>query len=220
MYPSVMYGRGIAEIGKYYVSPQDYIQRGRGFGGGPVYYATGKGLSNVFRGIFSFLAPLVKKGGKFLGKELLRGGADVLEGLEKGDDDLKTVVKRTAAKRIRELSQMAEDRLNDVQTGSGIRSLKRPYDFESDFIHGTLLKPSGGESATKRRKVAKKPRKKQNKKRKTVKKKKVAKKRKVSKPKKKASKKRKVTKSTKKRKASKKRRVSKKRKAPSTDIFD
>lgn len=91
----------MSEIWKYYISPPEYLQRGRGFvSGAPVYYATGKGLSNIFRGIYSFLAPLLKSGGRAVGKELLKGGAEVLEGLSKGEAPIKSIIKQSAANRI------------------------------------------------------------------------------------------------------------------------
>lgn len=213
MHSPVMYGASMGEIGRFYVTPQDYIQRGRGFtSGAPVYYATGKGLSNIFRGIYSFLAPLIKSGGRVVGKELLKGGAEVLEGLSKGEKPIGSLIKQSAANRIRTLSKMAEERLGDSQqTGSNLRAIKSPIDFRNKLIHGSVVGPKrSAPGAAKRTKTKGRKPVKRLKKRaggKAVKKRAVSKgKRKSKTPKKKTG-------------TSKRRKTSKKVKSTHRDIF-
>lgn len=142
MYTVLYGGGGGRDFGKYYVSPA-FTQQGRG--GYQPYYGRGRGVGEIFRGIYNFLVPLVKSGGKVLGKELVRGGIDVLGGLAEGKKSLSELVKDAGKGTVRNLASMAENKI-DAMGGSGLR-IKGIANVRQSFIRGTTVKPGTRKSA-------------------------------------------------------------------------
>lgn len=110
-------GRGLKDIGQIYKSPY-LIQNGRN------YYAVGLGLSSVFKGIFNFLTPLIKKGSQKIGRELLEGGIEVLNKMD-GNKNFNELVKEESLKRINNVKKSAIEKLNNIQKGESLRMYKK-----------------------------------------------------------------------------------------------
>lgn len=144
-------GYNLQDIGKLYVSPSKF-QSGRNY-----YYAQGRGLSNVFRGVWSFLRPLLVQSSKAIGSELLKGSADVIENLG-GDKSFRTLVEEERDKRLSNLSQRAMNKLTKLQSGNNIRSLaiKRKKKPSSNLIRGLLAQVEGDRRRGVKKRVIKK----------------------------------------------------------------
>lgn len=129
------YGGGPRDIGKSYISPRQ-IQFGRN------YYGRGKGFGDDFRGVMSFLSPLLKSGSRAIGGELLKGGAEILGDIASGNNkqSLGRLIKEQGAKRARNLAIKAHDKLEKLQSGEGFRSIKPHSNLRQALIHGAILK--------------------------------------------------------------------------------
>jgi hypothetical protein len=121
-------------------------------------YQSGRGLGNLLSGGLKFLLPYIQQGVKFLGRELLDGGIDVLDGVGKGKtlksalDDQKSKRFTSAANQLRKLQQGANLRtFKKLQTGGRRRSIKTQKQRIEDLIAGVAFKRT-----TARRKSAKK----------------------------------------------------------------
>lgn len=142
MYTVLYGGGGNRDFGRYYVSPA-YTQQGRG--GYQPYYGRGRGVGDIFRGIYNFLVPLIKSGSKVVGKEILRGGVDVLGGLAEGKKSLGELVRDAGKGGVRNLAEMAVNRIDGL-AGSGLR-IKGIGDVRQSFIRGTTVKPQTRKSS-------------------------------------------------------------------------
>lgn len=114
------------------------IQLGRNY-----YFGQGKGLGDVFRGVFNFLSPFLKSGTRAIGSELLKGGAEVLDGLSSGNRKFGDLVKEQKDKRIKNLGVMAQERLRKfAQTGSGLhRHISSVPGLRRSLNRGAILAP-------------------------------------------------------------------------------
>lgn len=140
-----MYGSGQRDFGRYFVSPS-YTQQGRSV---YTYYGRGRGISDIFRGVYNFLVPLISSGSKAVGKELVKGGIDVLGGLTRGDKSLGELVRDAGKGGIRNLAKMAENKIDGLHAGSGLR-IKGMANVRQSLIHGTTVAP--GTTVKRRRK--------------------------------------------------------------------
>ena len=84
-----------------------FRQRG-GFIGHP--YQRGAGLGGIFRTIFRAILPMAKTAGKFVGKTMLRSGADAATDLLEGHN-LKQVMKRRGRQAAGDLMQEAANKM-------------------------------------------------------------------------------------------------------------
>ena len=86
-------------------------------------YQRGHGLSNIFRGLYRSIIPLLKQGAKTLGSEALHTGFKVF-----GDVMDKKPLRTALRERLREagtsLQTKAENKLNHLLTGKGIKKRK------------------------------------------------------------------------------------------------
>lgn len=145
MPPYRQYGGSLNDI-QVYRSPYR-IQHGRNY-----YYSTGNGLSSAFKGIFSFLKPLLINSSKKIGREVLEGGLDVLSNTGK-DKSFSEVLKEEKNKRIKNLENAAIENLKKLK-GSNIRSIKTPKNSVDKLIRGYVRRPDT--SAPKSKKTSKK----------------------------------------------------------------
>lgn len=119
------HGEGLRDI-KLYSQPMR-VQMGRN------YFSRGMGLNSAFRGIISFLSPLLKSGAKFLGSELLKGSSEMLENLDQGKS-LKTLFDEQKTKRLNNIKDATISKLKKLQSGENIRSIKRRQMLKNKFI--------------------------------------------------------------------------------------
>lgn len=151
----MMYGGGAGgirgDLGRLYVSPRQ-LQLGRNF------YSRGGGFGDVFRGVFNFLSPLLRSGTKAIGRELLSGSAEVLEGLSK-NQPLSSLMQQQKEKRIKNLTQMAREKINNLQSGSGFLTIRKPKGIGKQLTLGSLVGPAGSRAVSFKRVVKSKPKK-------------------------------------------------------------
>lgn len=101
-------------------------QIGSGLGDiGPVfkrhYYQQGKGLSSIFSGLIKFIQPYLISGAKAVGKEALKGSANILSNLE--SKPFKELIKGQAKQSFQNLIDKAEQKMSS--TGKGIKRRRR-----------------------------------------------------------------------------------------------
>lgn len=105
-------GRGISDIGTIYRSNY-HLQRG-------------KGLSDVFAGLYKFISPFILRGTKALGKEALRTGSEVLSNI--GTHPIKNLLSEQRDKSLKNLTAKAGVGLKrmgaEIASGSGFRTKK------------------------------------------------------------------------------------------------
>lgn len=153
-------GGSLRDIGPLYRSPHS-VQFGRN-----IYFQNGQGLGSVLRGVWNFLTPIFKSSSKAIGSELLKGGAEILDNLE-GGKDLKSLFQEQKEKRIKNLTNMAVDKLANLQRGSGLR-IKRLKASDNSLIKGIVFGRKGRKKRkslkSSKTKTSKKKRKKRTKK--------------------------------------------------------
>jgi hypothetical protein len=84
-----------------------FLQKG-GFIGRP--YQRGGGLGGIFRALFRAILPIAKTAGKFVGKTMLRSGADVATDLLEGQN-AKASFKRRGRQAAGDLMQEAANKM-------------------------------------------------------------------------------------------------------------
>lgn len=126
----------MGDIGNLYVSPYR-VQAGRNYS---VYYSSGRGVGSIFKGILNFLTPMLKQGTKAIGSELLKGGAEVIENLG-GEKSFKTLVEEQRDKRLENLQKKAINKIQKMQSGGSIRSIKASKKLPKGFIKGLVVAP-------------------------------------------------------------------------------
>lgn len=101
---------------------------GRSSNVGPIYkarihYQRGRGLSDVFLGLYRFIKPFLVSGSKALGKEALRAGNEILENV--GTQSISSLLKEQGNKSLQNLTEKAKTKLNEMQesnlSGKGIK---------------------------------------------------------------------------------------------------
>lgn len=101
---------------------------GRSSNVGPIYkarihYQRGRGLSDVFLGLYRFIKPFLVSGSKALGKEALRAGNEILENV--GTQSISSLLKEQGNKSLQNLTEKARTKLNEMQesnlSGKGIK---------------------------------------------------------------------------------------------------
>jgi hypothetical protein len=147
MNPYSTYRGGSLKDLKLYTSPHR-LQFGRN------YYATGQGLASAFRGIFNFLAPLLKSGSKVIGSELLRGGAELIDNLG-GEKSFSTLLQEQKNKRLNNITQKGMEAFKNMQSGKALRSIKRKKFAADGLIKGVVSKARASKVIKKRRKKSK-----------------------------------------------------------------
>lgn len=85
-------------------------------------YQRGRGLGNIFRGIFKFLMPMAKSVAKSVGKQALDTGVNIFQDTMKGEN-LKSVVNRRGREAVANLADSAAQRLR--QSGKGIKGVRK-----------------------------------------------------------------------------------------------
>lgn len=92
---------------------------------GPVfkrnYYQQGNGLSSVFSGLLKLISPYLISGAKAVGKEALKGSANILSNLD--SQPFSELVKGQAKKSFQNLMDKAEQKMNS--SGKGIKRRRR-----------------------------------------------------------------------------------------------
>lgn len=131
MSPNNTYHGGSMRDISLYKSPYR-LQSGRN-----IYYARGRGLGNVLRGIFQYLAPMLKAGTKAVGQEVLKGSAEVLQNMG-GDRSFSSLVKEQKEKTLKNLENRAMAKLEKLQKGNGLR-IKRKKKAEHQAIRGLYV---------------------------------------------------------------------------------
>jgi len=104
---------------------------------GPIYkarvhYQRGRGLSDVFQGLWRYITPYLVSGSKALGKEALRAGGEILGNV--GTQSIGNLLKQQSNKSLINLAEKAQNKINqlrsDALSGKGI---KRPITV-NEFI--------------------------------------------------------------------------------------
>lgn len=135
-------------------------------------YQKGHGIGSFLGGLFRTITPILKSGAKAVGKEALRTGINVLSDVVSTNDPVKHVITNRMQEFTGSLKRKADNKLNNVMTGSGKSYKKKKYNVTPQSLQRLL---------TVRRYTQQKPRKTQSGriKKKKTKKKKAAKKSKV-----------------------------------------
>lgn len=90
----------------------------------PRVYQRGRGVGAIFSTIFKFLKPLLKSGAKFLGKEALTTGVDVIKGIA-NQKPIKEVLTNRSLEVVDKIRDNTVNKIKSMR-GSGIEK-KRKY---------------------------------------------------------------------------------------------
>lgn len=118
-------GRGVSDIGAVYSAPHR-LQRGRG-------------LSDVFSGIFKFLSPYILSSTKAIGREALRSGSEILKNI--GNQPVRELLKTQAMQSTKNLSEKAATRLkrmsDEMTVGGAIKRRNIPIGLINSLERAT-----------------------------------------------------------------------------------
>lgn len=87
-------------------------------------YQRGHGIGSFLGGLFRTITPLLKSGAKAVGKEALRTGINVLSDVVSTNEPVKHLITNRMHEFTGSLKRKADNKLNNVMTGSG-RSYKK-----------------------------------------------------------------------------------------------
>lgn len=167
------YGRGLGDI-TVYRAPY-VVQNGRNF------VLQGRSLAGILRGLFHYIAPSLKQGTKFLGKELLKGGTEILEGLQ-NQVPISQLLNEQKEKRLESVQKAALKKISEkLQSGS---NMKRYKNLKRNRSRAELLVAVAKKSTRVKKPKKAKPKRKKQVKKKAIKrapKRKISRVRKISK---------------------------------------
>lgn len=130
---NIQKGKGMADIGPL-VRNRRVFQRGGAVISPPYYYfyyspynTRGRGIGSVFFKFFKAVSPMLVKGLKSVGREVLSAGSDILA--NSGNEPIKKLVKSRSKQAFNTLKRKAEQKIEKLMDGSGdmmkMRGIKR-----------------------------------------------------------------------------------------------
>lgn len=82
----------------------------------------GRGIGNIFAGLYKYFQPLIVKGLKSIAKEVLLTGTDIVQNSEK--QPLPELIKTQSRKAYENLKRKAINKLDPLMKGSGFKTIK------------------------------------------------------------------------------------------------